>query len=81
LSKTLVLSSKSEAALYKIGKVLGCTSVVLLFAAIVLGILLLISWLAVWLLAVLTTGAVVLTVWQGLAGVVLLMIIGALIRS
>lgn len=73
------LSPKTEANLHKAGKVLGYIAVGLFFAAVILGILLLISWFAVWLIAVLTTGAVVLSVWQGLAGVFLLLLIGALL--
>lgn len=73
------LSPRTEANLLKVGKVLGYIAIGLFIAAIVLGILLLISWFAVWLIAVVTTGAIVLSVWQGLAGIFLLILIGGLL--
>ncbi|WP_159702605.1 hypothetical protein [Arthrobacter sp. 18067] len=67
----------------KVAEGLGATAVVIgvvvLIAAIVFGIWLLLAWLGIWLVGILTAGAVVLNIWQGVAAVALLSIIGGLI--
>lgn len=75
MSKSLSSMSGAE----KFGAVLACIGLGVVAVAIVFGILMLVSWFGVWLLAVVTTGAVTLSVWQGLAGVFLLGLIGSLL--
>lgn len=80
MSKTIKNPFKlSDKAAENIGLTAGVIGLVVLVVAIIIGVWFLLAWLGIWLVGILTAGAVVLNIWQGVAAVALLSIIGGLI--